>query len=545
MKDNIQNGARKKAILYGRVSDPKQVQRGDGLQSQERTCREFAQRRGHEVVAVFKDVMTGKRADRPGLEEAKAYLRKHRGTILIVDHANRLGRDLLGHLLLRAEIEKMGGFVESPVMEFKSDSSSLLVEHVVASVSQYQRQHNAEQTQSRMLARVQNGYWVFQAPVGYRYEKVSGRGKMLVLDEPVASVMREALEGYASGRLENPAEVMRFLQANPLFPKDSTGVVRHQRVAVLLNQPIYAGYVEAPKWDVSLRPGQHEALISFETYRRIQDRFHGRVHTPRRKNLNEDFPLRGYVVCADCGVPLTACWSKGSHKTFPYYLCQKRGCVSYRKSIRRETIEGEFETLLRSMTPSEALFTIARKMLKTLWDHQQVNGVAATKALSTKLVKIDRDISGFLERVLDATVPSVIAAYEDRIRRLEEEKLVIRERMASAKHPARSFDDTVRTALGFLSSPWNLWRSDRLEDKRTVLQLAFARRLAYRRGEGYRTTDLSLPFKLLTQISGDEKGMARPKGFEPLTPRFVVWCSIQLSYGRASLEAKQPSRKAC
>jgi hypothetical protein len=28
--------------------------------------------------------------------------------------------------------------------------------------------------------------------------------------------------------------------------------------------------------------------------------------------------------------------------------------------------------------------------------------------------------------------------------------------------------------------------------------------------------------------------LARPKGFEPLTPRFVVWCSIQLSYGRLS-----------
>ena len=29
--------------------------------------------------------------------------------------------------------------------------------------------------------------------------------------------------------------------------------------------------------------------------------------------------------------------------------------------------------------------------------------------------------------------------------------------------------------------------------------------------------------------------MARPKRFELLTPRFVVWCSIQLSYGRLAM----------
>ena len=126
----------------------------------------------------------------------------------------------------------------------------------------------------------------------------------------------------------------------------------------------------------------------------------------------------------------------------------------------------------------------------------------------------------------------MITAYENRIQKLEEEKLVIRERMANAKRPARDFETTVRTALGFLASPWNLWRSERLEDKRTVLKLAFAQRLAYQRVEGFRTADLSLPFRVLTQICGSEKEMARPKRFELLTPRFVVWCSIQLSYGR-------------
>ena len=29
--------------------------------------------------------------------------------------------------------------------------------------------------------------------------------------------------------------------------------------------------------------------------------------------------------------------------------------------------------------------------------------------------------------------------------------------------------------------------------------------------------------------------LARPEGFEPPTPRSVVWCSVQLSYGRESV----------
>lgn len=42
----------------------------------------------------------------------------------------------------------------------------------------------------------------------------------------------------------------------------------------------------------------------------------------------------------------------------------------------------------------------------------------------------------------------------------------------------------------------------------------------------------ALPRKVSTSSFNGQIGMARPKGFEPLTPRFVVWCSIQLSYGR-------------
>ena len=98
--------------------------------------------------------------------------------------------------------------------------------------------------------------------------------------------------------------------------------------------------------------------------------------------------------------------------------------------------------------------------------------------------------------------------------------------------PKASFDDTLRTALAFLANPWSLWASGNLEARRAVLKLAFRGRLEYVRNEGLRTPNLTLPLKVLAGISGEDIELARPKRFELLTPRFVVWCSIQLSYGR-------------
>jgi site-specific DNA recombinase len=68
---------------------------------------------------------------------------------------------------------------------------------------------------NRMRARLMSGYWVFQAPVGYRYESRAGSGKVLVRDEPNASTIKEVLEGFAAGRFETLTEVQRHLRGVP------------------------------------------------------------------------------------------------------------------------------------------------------------------------------------------------------------------------------------------------------------------------------------------------------------------------------------------
>ena len=88
-----------------------------------------------------------------------SFLRQRRklGTVVIIDDISRLARGIEAHLQLRTVLIEAGGKLESPFIEFGEDSDSILVENLLASVSQLQRQKNGEQTINRMRARALNG----------------------------------------------------------------------------------------------------------------------------------------------------------------------------------------------------------------------------------------------------------------------------------------------------------------------------------------------------------------------------------------------------
>ena len=529
------------ALIYCRVSSLKQVEEGHGLDSQETRCRDYAKRKGYDVIGVYHDKgVSGGMIDRPGMRQLLSFLLKqNEGVAVIIDDLSRFSRDVMVHWQLRELMKRAGGLLECPTMTFGDTSDDKLVENLLASVSQHQREKNGEQTRNRMQARCSAGYWVFHAPIGYKYEKTKEHGKLLVKHEPIASSIKEALEGYASGRFETQAEVKRFLEAQPDYPKDKRGEVHQSRIMELLSRPIYAGFITHERWDLHLIPGMHEPIISLETWHKNQNRVSGGTRprketvAPIRKDTRPDFPLRGFVTCCGCDNPMTAAWSKGRSTHYGYYFCQTKGCSEFRKNIRKADIEGEFETLLRQLQPSQPLIEVAYDVLKDVWEEKRQKFSGCTAAVKMEIKKLEHKAATVMERLLSTKAEPLIKAYEAEIGRIEETKAVLTEKAANSGRPLASFEETYRTACEFLANPWKLWASDRLEDRRILLRLAFAGRIPYCREGGYRTAETTLPFKVLAGINNSKSGMVPTGGIEPPASPLPRECSTPELRGRS------------
>lgn len=519
-----------KAVIYCRVSSKKQTADTSGLHSQEYRCREFANERGYEVEAVFPDDVSGGGdfMKRPGMVALLAYLDAfpQHDYVVIFDDLKRYARDAEFHLKLRREMMARNARRECLNFNFENTPEGKFIETVLAAQGELERTQNRRQVMQKMTARVEQGFWVFRAPVGYKYVKSSQGGKVLVRDEPIASILQEGLEGFASGRFATQTELKRFLERHAEYPKDlPNGELRPYTITRLLNKAVYAGYVEAKEWNVSLRKGKHEGLISFETFQKIQHNLETGGYAPTRKDISEDFALRGFVACGNCGQNFKTVWSKGKYKKYPYYRCDNKKCGSYGKSIPRAKIEGEFEEVVRSLQPSKNLIVLARAMFKHAWDMRSEQLQENKLALKKEIHSVNKQTESLLERIMEASNPTVIRAYEDKITQLEKNKLVLAEKLQNGEPKKGTYEQFMELSMKFLANPYNIWASGNFKLKRLVLRLGFADKISYTRNEGYGTPKTSLPFKVLGDISARKETMVLPERFELSTSPLPRECS--------------------
>jgi DNA invertase Pin-like site-specific DNA recombinase len=298
----------RRAVIYCRVSSEKQVIEGNGLDSQEIRCLKRAESLGLIVAKVFREEgVSGGLLERPKMKELISFLdaNKPEKFVVVFDDLKRFARDVAVHLRLRAELTaKRHARLECLNFNFEDSPIGRAVETIMAATAQLEREQNAEQVKNKMKARLDMGYWPFNPPPGLKNEKNAALGKILIPNEPIAGIIKLAIEKYRDYELNTLEEVREFLTARyhaasvNLTPSISS-------VQRLLNDPLYCGYIAYARWGIPLKKAKHEGFITYATFRAVQEKMAKSAHKFLRKDYNNDFPLRSALLCSQCQQPMT------------------------------------------------------------------------------------------------------------------------------------------------------------------------------------------------------------------------------------------------
>jgi site-specific DNA recombinase len=499
------------AIIYCRVSSDRQATEGHGLDGQERRCREFAAAHGFSVIGVFRDEgASGGTIDRPALQDMFAYMRRSRDVdIVLFEDVSRIARDMEVHIQILSQITRLGATYQTVNQPVEQTFVGKFITQSMANVAEFHRNLNAQNVKNRMRARLQSGYWVFENPPGYTYQTLAGHGRLLVPYQPVSDIVASALVGFASGRFEKQADVRDYLEENGLQRhRRGSGPIYPEQVRRLLTRVLYAGYLECRKFGVPLSKAQHEPLISLDTFYRIQEKLAAKAPVLQsRKDLAQDFPLRGFVLCSGCRKPYTASWNRGRSKKYAYYRCDQVGCDCYNKSVPKKKLESEFEVLLHGVQPSPQLLEIVRVALLGLWNERFEDFRGGIETQQRACDAIDQAIKKYCNKVLEVDSKVLIQAYEKKIDELTVQKLRLGSRIEVDTERLDQFDfgTALSKVFQFIKEPYQIWKTGHLGLKRAMLRIVFREPLVYSVKTGFGTATLSLPLEIATVCKSDPK----------------------------------------
>ncbi len=560
-------------VIYCRVSSAKQLKEGDGLHGQEQRCREYARSRGYQVLQVFQEQgLSGSLLDRQAMNAVLAFLdQQPQETIVLIEDLKRFARDVAVHFDLKLAIDARGGRLESPLFRFEDTPEGRFIETIVAAQAELERNQNRRQVKSRMRARLEQGYWVFASCPGYHYRHDPIQKQVLVPDER-APLVREALEGFASGRFQGLSELARFLLRAGFFAPSTRAVPtppevfarplaltsRHVNLASrMLRQVLYTGSLEYAPWSIGLREAKHPALISWDTYARIQERLDG-SRTFARVNVREEFILRGLIACAGCGKPLTGSWSRGHLKRYPYYHCGQRGCKRYGKTMGRDKMEESFTGLLKGLEASDDTLEIMEGVLTDFWRLRQSQAGSRREASRQALKQAASELEALTDRLAQTQSLAVMQVLERKIEKVEEQRARLAREAAQAVEERVDAGTAFRRVRGLLKSPLQTWKEADVAGKRLVVQRVFERPPCYDRNEGYGTLDLSLPYLVSGLIEADVSRLVDTAGnrsnvtglvsgidWEEFIGFIASWAISLTDLADASVHRRTPLTQSC
>lgn len=501
--DNI---AEKIGIIYCRVSSKDQVD-GTSLESQERLCKEWANNQGIKVSKVFVELgESAKTANRTEFQKALTFCSDKRNKVnyFIVYKLDRFARNQYDHETVRALLQKSKVFLRSVTEAIDETSTGRLMETLLAGFAEYDNNVRKERTTQGMVERVKQGFWVWQAPVGY-YRPAKGAN---IAPKPgEAEYIKIIFEEYSKGTYTYKALAEHSAKLG--FRTQQGCSPRSQLIEKILRNPLYCGIMEV--WEEQFE-GSFEPIISKELFAKCQPGYKSTHAAPRSTN-NPLYPLRTFAKCQKCGGSLTGSMAKGK---YPYYHHHRQKCEGA-KFIPKATFEQLFIQLLNDITPTSKYEKLFKAVVVQIWKNNYRKFDLENARIRKDIAVLEQERQKVFElhregKYNDDEFLEQKQLVNDRI---NAKRLLIQDKAAEEMDMEEAlsycFDFVRNTAQTWIKLERNYPARLRFQNKVFASNITFD-------GKKFGTPELSRIYKLNQEYQGKKSNLVALRGIEPRLP---------------------------
>ena len=502
------------AIIYVRVSSEEQV-KNYSLADQEKACRAYAKRNEWAVLKLFREEgESAKFSNRTQMNLMKDYVQQNQGKVgyLIVFRADRFSRKTLDHALLRKFFQDYGVLLRSATEPIDETPYGRFFELIASGIANLDNDMRSERTVIGMRSKALDGYWPMGAPWGYKNIEDTTLGKKIIIpDANRAHIVKFLFEEYSRGTysFKGLAKIV-----NEMDDVRSGRLKRmsEQLVYRILKNPIHYGWIEIPKFDISIA-GRHKPIISRELHAEVQGvMLGGKARKQLRNRNNYDFPLRG-VECAECRRHITGGWVRGKMgKLYAYYSCYSSGCSHKSKCIRKFDLEDDFTKFLTKQTPDEKMLDALSEAIAIVHEKTSTESTLESSRIGKRLEKIQKDLDELLKMRVNGVLDD-----EEYLRQSEKWKMEAREletKRSSLMNPQTSTMAAVEFGIRLIKELPTCWSRLEVGELRVLLQILFPQNLEYQY-PGFQTRELSPIYALKSSKTDDLNRQVALRGIEP------------------------------
>ncbi|HEY8929833.1 MAG TPA: recombinase family protein [Mucilaginibacter sp.] len=520
------------ADLYIRVSTDEQADKGYSQRSQEETLKKYCELKGIRIRKIVFEDHSAKTFNRPAWMSLMLDLKKTKGRhsdLILFTKWDRFSRNAGDAYQVINELKKLGiepQAIEQPLDISIPENKIMLAFYLAA--PEVENDRRALNVLVGMRRARKEGRWMASAPIGYINRSFEDGRKYIAPKEPEASILKWAFEKIAEGHFSTE-QVWKCCREKGLK-------CGKNNFLLAVRNPVYCGKIRVPKYkdeEEMVVDGLHEPLITENLFCKMQVALDKRSRQTPGKQLSgttittpKQLPLRGFLVCPNCGRMLTGSPSKGRNQYYFYYHCSTK-CGWRHKS---EIVNEAFLKQIKEFEVRPGMTEIVSLSLREKFYDDVSQKKDGRKDLVNQINLLTDKLSIAREHLMN----EVIDAADYRIIKLDCDNKIkgLEAQLSELPKNAVTGEDVINTAVTALSQLEILFNTDDMDRKRMVIGSMFPEKLWFD-GAEHRTTRLNDGARVMYQINSELQkkkrrasndnsylpSWVRPPGLEPGTKR--------------------------